>query len=97
MSRMTALVQVEGDHITVTGSTDLHGRHARRFFEAILGGERLDDGWRIAPRSSRVQDLVVRINSFLESQGFETSNSGDAARSIELALGAASQLGAGRS
>lgn len=86
MSRMTALVQVEGDHITVTGSTDLHGRHARRFFEAILGGERLDDGWRIAPRSSRVQDLVVRINSFLESQGFETSNSGDAARSIELAL-----------
>ena len=86
MTNARAIVQIEDDQVVVTGATDLHERHARRFFQGILGGERHPDGWRIPPRGNRIQDLVVRVSDFLDSEGFETSNRGAAARSIELAL-----------
>ena len=72
--------------MVVTGTIVLHERYSRRFFETVLGGERLRNGWRVPRRGSRVQDLVVQVYNFLESHGFDTSKSGAAAKSIELAL-----------
>ena len=79
-------IEVEDDEIAVTGAPELLSRHARRFFQTILGGRHYEDGWRVARRGRRIQDLVVRINSFLETEGFDISHSELVARAVELAL-----------
>ena len=79
-------IEVEDNEIVVTGAPELQSRHGRRFFQAVLGGKRLDDGWRVPRRRSRMLDLVVRINNFLQSEQFEISRGEFAAKGVELAL-----------
>ena len=86
MNTPCARIEIEDDEVVVTGVSDLHGRRGRRFFQTILGGRSLNDGWRIARRSSRIQEVVVRINNFLEAEGFSISRGGIAARAVDLAL-----------
>ena len=81
-----AHVEVEDNDVVVTGTSELHSRHGRRFFQAVLGGRSFDDGWRVLRRGARIQDLVVRINSFLQAEGFNISRSELAAKSVKLAL-----------
>ena len=86
MTNRRVHLEVDGNEVVVTGTTELHSRHGRRFFHTVLGGRRLDDGWRVPRRGARMQDLVVRINSFLEVEGFDISRGELAARGVELAL-----------
>ena len=79
-------IEVEGNEVVVTGARELHSRQGRRFFQAILGGRPLDDGWRVPRRGARMQDLVVRLNSFLEAEHFDISRGEVAAKGVELAL-----------
>ena len=81
-----ARIEVEDSEVVVTGAPELHSRHGRRFFQAVLGGRPFGGGWRVARRGARIQDLVVRINSFLEGEGFDVSRGEIASRGVELAL-----------
>ena len=86
MNSLNAHIDVVGEDVVVTGPSGLFGRRERRFFQAILGGSHADDGWRIPIRGNRVQDIVVRINSFLEDQGFRIGRGEVAERGVDLAL-----------
>ena len=79
-------IEVEDDEIVVTGASELHSRHGRRFFQIVLGGTHLDGGWRVPRRGRRMLDLVVRINNFLLSEQFNISRGEFAAKGVELAL-----------
>lgn len=58
------------DAVIVTHASLITNRAARMFFASILGATRKDDGW-ICPRRRRpLGELVVRINTFLESKGW---------------------------
>ena len=85
MSTPRARIEVQDNQVLVTG-TSLHGRQERRFFQTILGGQRLSNGWQMRCRGGRIQDLVIRINNFLEAEGFDISRGELAARGIELAM-----------
>ena len=86
MNNRRARIEIEDNEIVVAGAPELHSRHGRRFFQSVLGGRHFDDGWRIPRRGWRMQDLIVRINNFLETEGFDISHGELAARGIELAL-----------
>ncbi len=86
MKNRWAHIEIEENEVVVTGTFDLHSRHGRRFFQSVLGGKHLDDGWRIPRRGRRMQDLVVRINNFLETERFSLSHGDLAAKGVELAL-----------
>ena len=86
MRTRRAFIEVEKDEVVVTGGSELHSRHARRFFQAVLGSRLSENGWRVPRRGTRVQDLVVRINNFLEAEGYDISRGELADRGVELAL-----------
>ena len=86
MNNPHAHIEVEDNEVVVTGASNLHGRQGRRFFQTILGGRPLSDGWRIARRGRRTEDLVVRIDNFLKAEGFVISRGELAERGVELAL-----------
>ena len=86
MSNSQVRIEVEDGEVLVTGSPDLHTRLGRRFFQAVLGGRQIDEGWRIPRRGRRIQDIVVRVNNFLDAEGFEISRGELAERGVDLAL-----------
>ena len=86
MNNSQAFIEVKDNDVVVTGTSELHTRHGRRFFQAVLGARALEDGWRVPRRGSRTQDLVVRINIFLESEGYDISRGELAAKGVEMAM-----------
>ena len=86
MKSRQAHIEIEENEVVVTGSSELHSRHGRRFFQSVLGGRNFDDGWRVPLHGGRIQDLVVRINNFLETEEFDLSRGELAAKGVELAL-----------
>ena len=86
MKNRRARLEIKDSEVVVTGASELHSRHGRRFFQTVLGGKPFDDGWRVPCRRARIQDLVVRVNSFLEAEGFDISRGELAAKGVELAL-----------
>lgn len=86
MKNRQAHIEVEDDEVVVTGGPELHSRHGRRFFQAVLGGRHSGEVWRVPRRGSRMQDLVVRINGFLEAEQFEITRGEIAAKGVDLAL-----------
>ncbi|MPZ20985.1 MAG: hypothetical protein GEV06_24250 [Luteitalea sp.] len=64
------VMSAEGDAVIVTHPSLVTNRAARMFFGSILGATLKDDGW-ICPRRRRpLGEVVVRINTFLESKGW---------------------------
>jgi SNF2 family DNA or RNA helicase len=99
---------VENETVLVTGGPELEtNRSVRLFFSAILGAERIEGGWRCPRRQATVQQLIIRINSFLEAKGFPVRPVGVAddavqreierRRSYQRARSAATQLRDGES
>ena len=86
MKNRQAYIDIEDNEVVVTGASELHTRHGRRFFQSVLGGKLFDGGWRVPRRGMRMQDLVVRINNFLETEGFDISRGELVAKGVELAL-----------
>ena len=86
MKGRLAHIEVEGNRVVVTGEPELHSRRGRRFFQAVVGGKQVNDGWEVPRRGKRIQDLVIRINNFLEAEEFSISRGELAARGVELAL-----------
>lgn len=85
-STVEATVAVEGDDVTVTGDDHLQSRQARLFFRSVLGADPLPDGWRCPRRSRPLAEVVVRVNTFLEAQGWRVHREGVADREVEREL-----------
>lgn len=81
-----ASIAVTGDNVVVTGGEDLHSRQARLFFRSVLGAEPAADGWRCPRRSRPIAELVVRVNAFLEGQGWRVDRQGIADHEVEREL-----------
>lgn len=81
-----ATLAVSGDDVIVTGGPHLHGRQARLFFRSVLGASASTDGWRCPRRSRPLAEVVIRVNTFLEAQGWRVDREGVADREVEREL-----------
>ncbi len=76
-------LSVEDDHVLALHRGLLTDRKARMFFGSILRAEPTVNGWRCSPRRTSIQNLVVRINTFLESKGWTVNRTGLADESVK--------------
>lgn len=81
-----ASIEVEGDAVLVHGGELLNDRSARLFFLGSLGAEPIENGWRCPRRRQPLSKLIVRINTFLETKGWDVSREGLVSTEIERAL-----------
>jgi SNF2 family DNA or RNA helicase len=79
-------LEVDGNDVVAHGAALLTDRTARLFFLGSLGASEVDNGWRCPRRRAPVSNLVVRINTFLESKGWIVSREGIADEAVERAL-----------
>ncbi len=107
MAPESVTLRAQGDHVLATGP-DLHvDRRARLFFSSVLGADATPEGWRCPRRSLSLADLIVRINTYLETKGWRVERVGtvddevqraiDRRRSFERAREAAIALRRGQS
>jgi len=78
-----ATITIDGDSVVVTGTEVLQSRHARLFFRSVVGARPENGGWRCPRRSRPLAALVIRINTFAESQGWRVERLGLADREVE--------------
>lgn len=76
------LITVDDDSVVVAGSDHLQSRAARLFFRSVLGATPESDGWRCPRRTQPLATLVVRVNTFLEAQGWSVRREGIADREV---------------
>jgi SNF2 family DNA or RNA helicase len=70
------IIQIEEDSVVVLAPQLITDRTSRLFFRSIVGGTATEVGWRCPRRNLPISTLVVRINSFLEGQGYPVSRTG---------------------
>ena len=78
-------VEVEGDYLVVIQPNLLTDRRARMMFGSVLGASPASDGWRCPRRRYTIEDLAVRVNSFLEREGWSVVLTGPASPAVEHA------------
>jgi SNF2 family DNA or RNA helicase len=79
---LSARIEAEGDAVNVTG-TALQDRIPRLFFASILGGIPIENGWHCPRRSVPLSTLVVRINTYLETRGWNVQRIGIADEAVQ--------------
>lgn len=80
-------ISVDGDTVFVTGDPRLvQDRSVRLFFSSVLGAQSVKEGWRCPRRHIPIPQLVIRINSFLESRGFRVRRSGIADNAVRIEI-----------
>ncbi len=80
---LSARIEAQGDAVNVTGSTLLQDRVARLFFVSILGASPIENGWHCPRRSIPLANLVVRINTYLETRGWNVQRIGIADEAVQ--------------
>lgn len=78
-------IEVDGDDLIVTQPNLLTDRRARMMFGSVLGATPGLDGWRCPRRRGTMEELAVRINSFLEREGWSVLLAGLANAAVERA------------
>lgn len=76
-------VSVDGTDVVVAQPELLSDRSARMMFRSILGARPLNGGWRCPRRHGSLSALIVRINTFLKSQGWRVSLVGVADEAVK--------------
>lgn len=74
---------VDGDLVLVTSPDTRANRIARLFFQGVLGAQPTENGWRCPRRRGSIQNLVVRINTFLESNGWAVNRVGEVDQAVQ--------------
>ena len=77
---------VEADDVVVTGPETLIDRRCRLFFRSVLGAAPTEDGWRCPRRHVSLATHIVRVNTFLEHQGYGVARHGLVDREVEREL-----------
>jgi SNF2 family DNA or RNA helicase len=80
---LSARIEAQGDAVNVTGGTALQDRVARLFFVSILGAAPIENGWHCPRRSVPLANLVVRINTYLETRGWNVQRLGIADEAVQ--------------
>ena len=75
-------IRLSGDVLEVSGE-DLDTRQLRLFFRGVLGGERIDGGWRVPCRGQAGNELIIRIARRLDAAGLRVEAESD---QVDLAL-----------
>ena len=78
-------VEVDGEHLVVIQPRLLTDRRARMMFGSVLGASPGTDGWRCPRRRYTMEDLAVKVNSFLEREGWSVVLTGSASAAVERA------------
>lgn len=104
--------KVTGERLRVEdGSLYVDGvqstRPVRLFLEGLLGGQRVEEGWRLEPKSRTLEELCIQVNRWLVAHGHRPELVGavdlsverdlERRRSFERAREAAVQFRAGKS
>jgi SNF2 family DNA or RNA helicase len=77
---------VDADDVVVTGPQTLTDRRCRLFFRSVLGAVSTADGWRCPRRHVSLATHIVRVNTFLERQGYGVTRHGIVDREVEREL-----------
>src|SRR5947209_7279808 len=83
---LQAELRIDDDAVVVVASALLESRPARLFFRSILGALPTDDGYRCPSRRSSTASLAVRINSWLEREGYSVRRLGPVNNAVNQAL-----------
>lgn len=88
MTDATARVEisVDGDDLLVLGDAVVADRRCRLFFRSVIGAVAIDHGWRCPRRHLSLSSHVIRVNAFLERQGYRVERAGIAEREVEQEL-----------
>ena len=78
-------IEVDGDRLIVIQPNLLTDRRARMMFGSVLGATPATDGWHCPQRRGTMEDLAVRINSFLQREGWSVVLTGRASAAVEHA------------
>ena len=78
-------IEIDGDHLVVIQANLLTDRRSRMMFGSVIGASPTSDGWRCPQRRGTMEDLAVRINSFLEREGWSVVLTGLASTAVERA------------
>ncbi|MER5672789.1 DEAD/DEAH box helicase [Pseudonocardia alni] len=76
-------VEIADGSVRVEGPGLLEDRQARLFFGSLLGGKANESGWTVRPKNRNVDDLVVRVNRWLEKRGRSSELVGAADESVK--------------
>jgi SNF2 family DNA or RNA helicase len=74
-------LRVEDSTLFVEGISPT--RPVRLFIEGVLGGKRIDDYWRLDPKSRTLDDLCVQVNRWLITRGYRPELVGAVDVSVE--------------
>ena len=77
---------IDGEDLVITGGGIGEHRKARLFFRSVLSAQRMPDGWRCQPRHHGLPVVVVRVNDWLEKEGFSVEREGLAESSVASEL-----------
>lgn len=80
------ILRVEGDHLLAIGPSLHDDRRARLFFSSVLGAERTAEGWRCPRRHLSIAEVVIRVNSYLESKGWRVERHGIVDDEVQRAI-----------
>ena len=78
-------LEIDGDYLVVIQPDLLTDRRARMTFRSLFGASPTSDGWRCPRRQFTIEELAVRVNSFLERDGWSTVLVGPASAAVERA------------
>lgn len=81
-----AEITLDGDVLYVRGDAALQTRAAKLFFRAVLGASPIEDGWSCPRRSQPIPKLILRVNTWLESNGFKVAREAGVARAVDREL-----------
>lgn len=86
MPRVVMSVQGRDVHVDIADEATRHDRQARRFFGTVMGGARTSTGWRIPLRAERLEEVVLRLDGYVQERGWEADRDAIANRELERAL-----------
>lgn len=79
-------LEIQGNDVVVRGASLARDRIARLFFLGSLGAREIENGWCCPRRQGSVSNLVVRINTFLETKGWRVARRGVAEEAVDQAV-----------
>jgi SNF2 family DNA or RNA helicase len=62
--------------VIVSGAALMANRRAPLFFASLLGGQRIEDAWRVPRRQRALDDIVIQVHTWLVRQGYQPALEG---------------------
>lgn len=86
MTENPVTIRAEEDTVVVLGDVLAYSRAARLFFRSVLGATPVDGGYRCPRRHQSLATLILRINTFLEREGWVIEREGVVDQEVQREL-----------